>query len=69
MIVRLFRRAAPALAMFWQNAETALLHAWVLPTGDGWWVGFAVEAGSTIIVDQEKTIKFADKHGIVIMAI
>lgn len=43
--VRLFRRAAPALAMFWQNAETALLHAWVLPTGDGWWVGFAVEAG------------------------
>lgn len=29
----------------------------------------AVEAGSTIIVDQEKTIQFADKHGIVIMAI
>ena len=29
----------------------------------------AVEAGETIIVDQEKTIKYADKHGIVIMAI
>jgi hypothetical protein len=31
--------------MFRQNAEMALLHAWVLPTGSGWWVGFAVEAG------------------------
>lgn len=29
----------------------------------------AVEANETIIVDQEKTIKYADKHGIVIMAI
>lgn len=29
----------------------------------------AVEAGETIIVDQEKTIQYADKHGIVIMAI
>lgn len=29
----------------------------------------AVEANETIIVDQEKTIQFADKHGIVIMAI
>ena len=29
----------------------------------------AVEAGATIIVDQEKTIQYADKHGIVIMAI
>lgn len=29
----------------------------------------AVEAGKTIIVDQEKTIKYADKHDIVIMAV
>lgn len=29
----------------------------------------AVEAGETIIVDQEKTIQYSDKHGIVIMAI
>lgn len=29
----------------------------------------AVEAGETIIVDQEKTIQYADKHGIVIMAV
>ncbi len=29
----------------------------------------AVEAGGTIIVDQEKTIQYADKHGIVIMAV
>lgn len=29
----------------------------------------AVEAGETIIVDQEKTIKYADKHGIVIMSV
>jgi len=29
----------------------------------------AVEANETIIVDQEKTIEYADKHGIVIMAI
>ena len=29
----------------------------------------AVEAGETIIVDQEKTIKYADKHNIVIMAV
>ena len=29
----------------------------------------AVEAGETIIVDQEKTVNYADKHGIVIMAI
>ena len=29
----------------------------------------AVEAGETIIVDQEKTVKYADKHGIVIMAV
>ncbi len=29
----------------------------------------AVEAGETIIVDQEKTIQYADRHGIVIMAI
>ena len=43
--VRLFRLAAPVWAMFRQNADKALLHAWVLPTGDGWWVGFAVEAG------------------------
>ena len=45
VIVRLFRLAAPVWAMFRQNAEMALLHAWVLPTGSGWWVGFAVEAG------------------------
>jgi len=29
----------------------------------------AVEAGETIIVDREKTIQYADKHGIVIMAV
>ena len=29
----------------------------------------AVEANETIIADQEKTIQYADKHGIVIMAI
>ena len=29
----------------------------------------AVEAGETIIVDQEKTIQYADKHGIVVMAV
>ncbi len=29
----------------------------------------AVEAGETIIVDREEVIKFADKHGIVIMAV
>ena len=29
----------------------------------------AVEAGKTIIVDQEEVIKFADKHNIVIMAV
>lgn len=29
----------------------------------------AVEANETIIVDQEKTVKYADKHGIVIMAV
>lgn len=29
----------------------------------------AVEAGETIIVDQDKTIQYADKHGIVIMAV
>lgn len=29
----------------------------------------AVEAGQTIIVDQEKTVNYADKHGIVIMAV
>ena len=29
----------------------------------------AVEANETIIVDQEKTIQYADKHGIVIMAV
>lgn len=29
----------------------------------------AVEAGETIIVDQEKTIQYADKHGIVIMSV
>ena len=28
-----------------------------------------VEANETIIVDQEKVIKFADKHNIVIMAV
>ncbi|MCD8377951.1 MAG: UDP-2,3-diacylglucosamine diphosphatase LpxI [Candidatus Gastranaerophilales bacterium] len=29
----------------------------------------AVEANETIIVDQEKTIRYADKHGLVIMAV
>ena len=29
----------------------------------------AVEAGETIIVDQEAVIKYADKHNIVIMAV
>ena len=29
----------------------------------------AVEAGETIIVDQEKTVKYADRHDIVIMAV
>ena len=29
----------------------------------------AVEAGETIIVDKEDVIKFADKHGIVVMAV
>lgn len=29
----------------------------------------AVEAGETIIVDQEKVIKYANKHGIVVMAV
>lgn len=29
----------------------------------------AVEANETIIVDQEKVVKYADKHGIVIMAV
>ena len=29
----------------------------------------AVEAGETIIVDQEKVVKFANKHNIVIMAV
>ncbi len=29
----------------------------------------ALEANETIIVDQEKTIKYADKHGIVVMAV
>ena len=29
----------------------------------------AVEANETIIVDQAKTIEYADKHGIVIMAV
>ena len=29
----------------------------------------AVEANETIIADQEKTVKYADKHGIIIMAV
>ena len=29
----------------------------------------AVEANETIIVDQENVIKFADKNGIVVMAV
>lgn len=33
--VRLFRLAAPVWAMFRQNADKALLRAWVLPTGAG----------------------------------
>jgi len=29
----------------------------------------AVEAGETIIVDKEEVIKYADRHGIVVMAV
>lgn len=29
----------------------------------------AVEANETIIVDQEKVVEYADKHGIVVMAV
>ena len=29
----------------------------------------AVEANETILVDQKKTIEFADKHGIIVMAV